>query len=77
MIIDKDTHPERDCYYLGAVLIDLLSESDTEEVDYLDLYDAFNQQQSISINLYALTLDWLFLLGVISQGEQGRIKKCF
>lgn len=77
MLLDKDTHPEKDCYYLGAVLIELLDQSKANEADYLDLYRALYQKEGVSINLYALALDWLFLLGAISKGQQGKIKKCF
>lgn len=77
MIIDKNTNPERDVYYLGGVLIDILAQKRNNEIDYLELYKQFKQKQEITINLYSLTLDWLFILGVISKGENGKIKKCF
>ena len=77
MIIDKNTNPERDLYYLGGILIDVISSSKSEAFDYLKLYDLFKRRQSITINLYALTLDWLFLLGLIIKEENGTIKKCF
>lgn len=77
MIIDKNTNPERDLYYLGGVLIDVLANKNNKEIDYMDLFVLFNQRQEITINLYSLTLDWLFILGVVNKGENGKIKKCF
>lgn len=77
MIIDNNINPERDLYYLGGVLIDILSKRKNNEFDYLDLYESFNQRKDITINLYSLTLDWLFVLGVITKSENGKIKKCF
>lgn len=77
MIIDKNINPERNLYYLGGVLIELLNNKGDEEYDYLDLYEQFKKKNNISINLYSLTLDWLFILGVITKGGNGRIKKCF
>jgi len=76
MIIDKNINPERDLYYLGGILIDVLSNK-KNEVDYLELYKLFNQKQDITINLYSLTLDWLFVLGLVTKGNNGKIKKCF
>lgn len=77
MIVDKNINPERDLYYLGGILIDVLSQKKGNAIDYMDLYKLFNQKQKITINLYSLTLDWLFILGLIAKGEHGRIKKCF
>jgi len=78
MIIDKNTNPERDLYYLGGILIDILSKKKKiKEFDYLELYNLFNQRQEITINLYALTLDWLFILGLVTKGKNGTIEKCF
>lgn len=77
MIVDKTTNPERNLYYLGGVLIDVFIKKKKDEIDYLELYKLFNQQQNITINLYSLTLDWLFILGLVTKGENGRIKKCF
>ncbi len=77
MIVDKNINPERDLYYLGGILIDVLASKKSVHFDYIDLYKTLNQKQEISINLYSLTLDWLFILGVVSKGENGKIKKCF
>jgi len=77
MIISKNTHPERDLYYLGAKTIEVLNSSEQEEWDYFDLFVALNQKKRISFNLFSLVLDWLFILNVIQQGKEGRIKKCF
>ena len=77
MIVDKNINPERDLYYLGGVLIDVLANNNINEIDYMDLYKLLNQKQEITINLYSLTLDWLFILGVITKGVNGKIKKCF
>lgn len=77
MIIDKNISPERNLYYLGGILIELLNNKDYDEYDYLDLYEEFKQSNNVSINLYSFTLDWLYILGVVTNGGNGRIKKCF
>lgn len=77
MIIDKNINPERDLYYLGGILIDILENKDHIEVDYMDLYTLINNKKEITINLFSLTLDWLFVLGLVAKGENGKIKICF
>ncbi|MFB9058287.1 ABC-three component system middle component 6 [Mariniflexile ostreae] len=77
MIIDKNINPERDLYYLGGILIDILENKEYKEVDYMDLYTLINNKKEITINLFSLTLDWLFVLGLVAKGENGKIKICF
>ena len=77
MIVSKNTHPERDLYYLGAKMIEILDSSDKREWDYFDLFSVLNQKEKLSFNLYSLVLDWLFILSVIQQSKNGGIKKCF
>jgi len=77
MIIDKNINPERDLYYLGGILIDILQKKNYNEVDYMELYALMINEKEITINLYSLTLDWLFILGIVVKGENGKIKTCF
>ena len=77
MIVSKDINPERDCYYLGAKLIDVLSNEKSENVDFFDVYQKFSASEDVSMNLFSLTLDWLYLLGVIDNSDKGFIRKCF
>lgn len=77
MIIDKNINPERDLYYLGGILIDVLEDNKIKEVDYMDLYSLFKVKKDVTINLYSLTLDWLFILGLVTKGDKGKIKICF
>ena len=77
MIVNKNTNPERDLYYLGAKVIDVLSSFSKNEIDYFDLFLSVNKSNKISLNLYSLVLDWLFILGVIKKGKKGLIIKCF
>jgi len=77
MIVSKNTHPERDLYYLGAKTIEIMFISDKDEWNYFDLFVDLNKQQKVSVNLFSLVLDWLFILNVIKQNNNGGIKKCF
>jgi len=74
MIADQNTHPQRQLYYLGARIIEALnSGADTDDI--FGLYQTIKEKEDISVNLFNLTLDWLFLLNVIFI-EDGAIKKC-
>jgi hypothetical protein len=77
MIVSKNIHPERDLYCLGAKTIEVMSSHEKDEWDYFDLFLELNQRQKVSVNLFSLVLDWLFIIQVIQKGDNGRIKKCF
>lgn len=76
MILGKDVHPERKIYYWGAIVIDGIRQHGDEEITFFSLFEMLRADHEISIDVYALALDWLFLLGVID-GDKGIIKKCF
>ncbi len=76
MIVTTDINPERDIYYLGALVLEVLKESKSKEIDYFDAYQALNQKEKVSISLFSLILDWLFLLGAV-KSDQRFIVKCF
>lgn len=77
MIVNKNINPERDLYYLGAKVIEVLNSFTKNEIDYFDLFLSVNKSNKISLKLYSLALDWLFILGVIKKGKKGLIIKCF
>ncbi len=77
MIINKNINPERDLYYLGGKVIESLNLFNQPQVDYFELFLSVKKTNKISINLYSLVLDWLFILGVIKKGKKGLIEKCF
>jgi len=77
MIISKNTNPERDIYFLGGKVIEILSASKNVQFDYFELYFRINNEQAISLNLYILVLDWLFILGVIKNSSSKYIERCF
>ena len=77
MIVNKNTNPERDLYYLGGKVIEILDGSKKNEIDYFELYNKLKNTHNISINLFSLVLDWLFILSVIKNGKKGLIEKCF
>lgn len=77
MIVNKNINPERDLYFLGGKVIEVLNSLNQNEVDYFDLFLSVNKLNKITLNLYSLVLDWLFILKIIKKGDKGLIIKCF
>ncbi len=76
MIIGKDIKPERQIYHLGALLLEVLKYSPDGPINVFDVFEQMNKHKTISMNAFILTLDWLFLLGAVTN-DKGRIVKCF
>lgn len=76
MIVDQDINPKRDVYYLGARIIEAIADK-PRNIDFFDLYSNICSHEKISIDLYSLTLDWLYIVGVIENSRKGNIRKCF
>lgn len=77
MIINNNITPERDLYYLGGKVIEALISIEELEPDYFDLFQKVNIDLNISISLYTLVLDWLYIIGAIRNAQNGLIRKCF
>lgn len=77
MILNSDIKPDRDLYFLGSKVIEVLIDSNDKKVDYFELFQKVNSGIEISLNLYTLVLDWLFIIGVIRNAENRLIEKCF
>lgn len=74
MIVSQDIHPQRQLYYLGAKALNVIMENGGG-VDFFDAYRQLKEDEDISIMLFILTLDWLYLLGAIKT-DKGWIEKC-
>ncbi len=76
IVVNKDINPEREVYYLGAVIIKILKNTTKKELELLDVFQLLNKERRVSMNLFVLTLDWLYILGSINHNK-GHIVKCF
>lgn len=77
MIASKHTRPENDIYFLGAKTIQYLDEFQSNEVEFFKLYELISVKEKMSVGLFTLILDWLFMLGVVEITKNGMLKKCF
>lgn len=77
MILGKDVNPKKQVYYISALVLDELRHIEGREFDFFDIYHSLkSKEKDITVNLYSLSLDWLFLLGAIKK-ENSRLIKCF
>jgi hypothetical protein len=76
MLLVPHIHPTKDIYYLGAKLIKILG--NLKNGKKVDFFEAFNKMKAynITINLFILTIDWLFVLGIVNNVADGFIEIC-
>ncbi|MEQ3660458.1 MAG: ABC-three component system middle component 6 [Glaciecola sp.] len=77
MIISKNINPDKDLYVIGAHIIDVLQSTGGNSIDYFELHQKLRNNIEVSMQLFSLSVSWLFLLGVIDKNTDGNIKKCF
>jgi hypothetical protein len=74
MLIPDNIHPERTIYYNGAFVLKAIQKQ--RITDILDLYLATKAEHEITMPVLLLCLDWLFLLGLITIDETGKVQLC-
>lgn len=77
MILGKDINPKKQIYYISALILSELKNSKSTEFDFFEIFSSLKlKENDITINLYSLSLDWLYLLGAIKK-DKNRLIKCF
>jgi len=74
MLLPDNIHPEQSIYYNGAFVLQALRER--RVMDLLDLYMNTQMHREMTMPVFVLCLDWLFLLNLVSLNEQGSVELC-
>jgi hypothetical protein len=74
MLIPDNIHPEQTIYFNGAFVLRAIQERGTAEI--LDLYLATKTEREMTMPVFLLCLDWLFLLDLVTLDETGKVQLC-
>jgi hypothetical protein len=74
MLLPDNVHPEQSIYYNGAFVLQALREQ--RVMDLLDLYMSTQTHREMTMPVFVLCLDWLYLLNLVSLNEQGSVELC-
>ena len=79
MIVDRDIHPNRNLFYIGAKILLFIQKHQFGIISTMDLFEKLLKEfdYHVSFDDFMLSLDWLFILGAIDSNEKGDIKRCF
>ncbi len=74
MILPNNINPKNTIYYNSALIIKKMKVCDNK--DFMNIYKILSKEINITLKLYLLCIDWLYLVNVIKIGIGGEIELC-
>ena len=74
MLLPDNIHPELSIYYNGSIILAEL-EKQTEQ-KFFELYHNVKKSNNMSLSIFVLSLDWLYLIQLAQISEKGVVRKC-
>jgi len=74
MLIPDNIHPEQTIYFNGSFVLKTIQKY--KMIDMLDLYMQTTSEQNMTMPVFVLCIDWLYLLNIITLNDKGIIKLC-
>jgi hypothetical protein len=74
MLIPDNIHPQQTIYFKGSFVLKAIQKH--QAMDMLDLYIETRVEQDMSMPVFVLCLDWLFLLNLVTLDDQGKVELC-
>ena len=74
MLLPDNIHPEHSIYYNAAFVIEAIKKY--RSLDLLALYFETKHHHEMSMPVFILCLDWLFLLNIVSLNDHGKVELC-
>lgn len=74
MLLPENIHPANSLYFNGAYVLDALR--NIGETSPMDLFMEARKSREMQMPLFVLTLDWLFLAGLVTYNSHGNIQSC-
>jgi hypothetical protein len=75
MLIPDNIHPEQTIYFNGAFVLKAIQKH--RVMNMLDLYMQTTDEREMSMQVFVLCLDWLFLLNLVTLNDHGKVELCF
>ena len=74
MLLPDNIHPELSIYYNGSILLSELKAEPSQSV--FDLFQKVKHVNNMSLMVFMLSLDWLYLIDTARINENGWIELC-
>ncbi len=74
MLLPNNIHPKDSLYFNGAVVLSQLLK--LKKVNLFELYGMVNEQRNMTMPVFVLTLDWLYLADAAKVDEDSNVVLC-
>ncbi|PLX85360.1 MAG: hypothetical protein C0617_04625 [Desulfuromonas sp.] len=74
MLLPDNIHPDQSIYYNGAFVLQALREE--RALGLFDLYARTQKLRQMTMPVFVLCLDWLYLLNLVSLNDRGDVELC-
>lgn len=74
MLLPENIHPANSLYFNGAYVLETLRK--IGETSSMNLFIESRKSREMQMPLFVLTLDWLFLAGLVTYNSDGNIRSC-
>lgn len=74
MLLPENVHPESTLIYNGALILKTLRTNG--ETALIELYMGAKKHDNMTMALFVLSLDWLFLADCVTINDDGRVALC-
>ena len=74
MLIPDNIHPEQTIYFNGAFVLKTIQKH--RMMDMLDLYVQTISERNMTMPVFMLCIDWLYLLNLVTLNDKGMVELC-
>lgn len=74
MLIPDNIHPRATVYFNGAVVLRVLKQ--LRSASPVDLFQAVRSDTDMSLHMFTLSVDWLYLLKIVVLNDNGEVALC-
>lgn len=74
MLLPDNVHPENTLVYNGALIVSALRR--IGDVSLMELFLSARQESNLSMAIFVLSLDWLFLADCVTINDKGQVSLC-
>ena len=74
MLVPDNIHPEQTIYFNGAIVLKTIQKH--RKMNLFDLYIETRSEREMSMPVFVLCIDWLFLFNLITLNGNGKVELC-
>ncbi|MDU9047658.1 MAG: hypothetical protein Q3M30_02330 [Candidatus Electrothrix sp. Rat3] len=74
MLIPDNIHPEQTIYFNGAFVLKTIQKH--RMMDMLELYVQTRSERNMTMPVFMLCIDWLYLLNLVTLNDKGMVELC-